>query len=383
MISPTIVPLSLPESVSTPAPVSASAPASHPQGSLAGINLSSVGLSDVRLSDVRLSDVRLSDVGLKTARELFREEADLPEEEVFPTGLRRLDRLLGGGLPRGHLVELMGRESSGRFSCVLSLLAATTQRGEAVALVDIGSQLDPRTAESFGVDLERLLWVRPRRIEEALSAAEILIAGAFPLIVLELGMPPLPGGRGRQIWWVRLARAARRHRGALLVSSPYPASAGTASILLETQASRVLWRGGQRGRDTSAPRLLGGIDLDLERSKSRSDPRPAHAELSLRTVSERLLRGMGSASSVAVSPAAPAHPSSSVSAATNTSSLSVVPEISLKKGSSKVDSLGVPRRPRPRVVAHSHWGYRRPAILPEDADRALASGDHSPARQRP
>jgi hypothetical protein len=268
----------------------------------------------------------------------------------------------------------MGRGSSGRFSCVLSLLAATSQRGEAVALVDIGSQLDPRIAESFGVDLERLLWVRPRRIEEALSAAEILIAGAFPLIVLELGLPPLPGGRGRQIWWVRLARAARRHRGALLVSSPYPVSAGTASILLEAHSSRVLWRGGNSGRGASSPRLLGGLDLDLERGKSRSDPRPAHVELSLRTISERLLRGMDSATSVTVPTTVSATHSSSPSIA----SISVVPAMS-----SKVISPGIPHRPRPRIVAHSHWGYRRPAILPEDADRALASGDHSPARRLP
>src|SRR5512143_1726070 len=49
-----------------------------------------------------------------------------------------------GGLPRGTLVEVVGRRSSGRFALALAALAAATQAGESAALVDLGDQLDPQ-----------------------------------------------------------------------------------------------------------------------------------------------------------------------------------------------------------------------------------------------
>ena len=89
----------------------------------------------------------------------------------LPTGIDPLDRLISGGLPRGRLTELVGRRSSGRFSIVLAALASATSAGEAAALVDRGSALDPQAAHEAGVELERLLWARPRRVKEALAAA--------------------------------------------------------------------------------------------------------------------------------------------------------------------------------------------------------------------
>ncbi len=295
--------------------------------------------------------------GLRSAREMVRERTEtrrLTLDEVFSTGLPDLDHLLCGGLPRGHVVELTGRGSSGRFSCVLSLLAATTQQGESIALVDLGDQLDPRLATDCGVDLDRLLWTRPRRIEEALSAAEILLAGSFPAIVLDLGIPPLPGGRGRQVWWVRLARAVRRHRSALLVSAPYPVNPGTASVRLEIHPQRARWRG-----DRSSPHLLSGFELRLDRSKSHLEATPASTRLAFRTVPEWQLY----ATTPALSPAPSLRPAEERA-------------LRLESGREFLPAGDAPRttpsRPRPRVGSHPHWGYRRPAIPPEVADRALA-----------
>ena len=313
----------------------------------------------------------LKNFDLKTGTELSRDLSDLPEEEAFSTGLPPLDRLLSGGLPRGHLVELMGHGTSGRFSCVLSLLAATTQRGEAVALVDLGDQLDPRTAESFGVDLTRLLWIRPQRVSDALSAAEILLAGSFPVIVLELGLPPVPGGRGRQVWWVRLARAIRRHRSALLVASPYPVSASTASIVLESQRLRFLWRGTEQ-----TPRLLSGLEMAIERGKSRHHPRPGAGEFRLQTVSEYLLHRKQPKPTVAPLPQRSTKTDISLPETASLPTHLAQPVLSTPVLSTPV--LSTPNRPRPRVGTHPNWGYRRPAILPEVADRVLVQiNEHS------
>ncbi|MGB7436667.1 MAG: ATPase domain-containing protein [Candidatus Acidiferrum sp.] len=80
--------------------------------------------------------------------------------ELQPTGIPPLDTLLGGGLPRGSIVELCGSASSGRTSLSFSLLASATDRQETCAYVDVSDALDPLSLASAGVDLNRLLWIR-------------------------------------------------------------------------------------------------------------------------------------------------------------------------------------------------------------------------------
>jgi hypothetical protein len=201
---------------------------------------------------------------IRSARELDRDLRDAAGEGAFPTAVPALDRLLDGGLPRGQLVELVGSRTSGRFSTLLSALAAVTGVGEAAALVDLGDSLDPESALSLGVDLDRLLWVRPARLKDALAAAEMLIAGGFPLVALDLGLPPVRGGRGIEAAWLRLARAARANDAALLVGSPYRVSGTAASAVLKAARARAAWRGGG-----PFPWLLGGVASRIEVEKVR------------------------------------------------------------------------------------------------------------------
>src|SRR5215475_10943263 len=83
-----------------------------------------------------------------------------PEVEFQPTGVKELDGVLGGGFPRGSLVELCGPASSGRTSLAFSLLAQATERQEACAFVDVSDSLDPISLAAAGVELPRLLWIR-------------------------------------------------------------------------------------------------------------------------------------------------------------------------------------------------------------------------------
>ncbi len=82
------------------------------------------------------------------------------EVELQPSGVMELDAVLGGGFPRGSLVELCGPASSGRTSLAFSLLAQATERQEACAFVDPSDSLDPISLAAAGVELPRLLWIR-------------------------------------------------------------------------------------------------------------------------------------------------------------------------------------------------------------------------------
>jgi len=82
-----------------------------------------------------------------------------PAPEMVPSGIPAIDALTGG-LPRGCLTEICGPASSGRTTFLLAALAAATRRGEFCAAIDASDALDPHSAASAGVALDRLLWVR-------------------------------------------------------------------------------------------------------------------------------------------------------------------------------------------------------------------------------
>jgi hypothetical protein len=193
--------------------------------------------------------------------------SDLPRSgqsrERLATGLDPLDRLLPGGLPRGRLVELSGRRSSGRFSIGLSALASVTSAGEPAALVDLGEHLDPQGAAASGVDLELLLWARPRRVKEALAAAEMLLAAGFPLVVADFGLSACGARFVPDAAWIRLARAVEAQGSSLLLLTPYRMSGIAPDAVLTADASRPLWQSAGR-----TPRLLTGLSSRLTLQKN-------------------------------------------------------------------------------------------------------------------
>jgi len=201
---------------------------------------------------------------VRSGAELLRHIANHERTEVLPTTIEAFDALLGGGLPRGKLVELASRRASGRFSIVMSTLAAATSIGEAAALIDLGDHFDPQIAEASGVDLRRLLWARPNTMKEAVMSAEMITATGFQLVVVDLGLHPLRGRRAPDAAWVRLARTAEAHGSAMLVSSPYPLTGTASAAVLKGIATHAKWLG--KG---NAPRLLEGIDSGLTLEKHR------------------------------------------------------------------------------------------------------------------
>ncbi|MBX3748385.1 MAG: hypothetical protein KF833_24020 [Verrucomicrobiae bacterium] len=154
----------------------------------------------------------------------------------WPTGVPALDAVLGGGLVRGGLTELVGTgPGSGSAQVLHALLARTVADGGFLALID--------GADSFDADaptereLARLLWVRCGKAEEALKAADVVLRDRnLPCVVLDLKMNP--ASELRRIpssVWHRLGRIAEHQGTSLLVVTPWP-MVGAVGVRVEARS---------------------------------------------------------------------------------------------------------------------------------------------------
>lgn len=106
--------------------------------------------------------------------------------ELTPTGSISLDLALGGGIPKGRVVEIYGPESSGKTTLSLHMLAEIQKLGGTAAFIDAEHALDPSYAKKIGVDTDSLLLSQPDNGEQALEITETLVrSNAVDIIVID------------------------------------------------------------------------------------------------------------------------------------------------------------------------------------------------------
>jgi recombination protein RecA len=106
--------------------------------------------------------------------------------ETTPTGALSLDLALGGGLPKGRVIEIYGPESSGKTTITLHAIAQVQKNGGIAAFIDAEHALDPAYAKRIGVDVDNLLLSQPDNGEQALEIVETLVrSNAVDLIVVD------------------------------------------------------------------------------------------------------------------------------------------------------------------------------------------------------
>jgi recA bacterial DNA recombination protein len=190
-----------------------------------------------------------------------------PARWHVPTGMPELDTRLDGGIPRGHLSEVVGPRSAGRLAILVSALAGATSRGEAVVLIDPLDMFDPVSVSASGIDFQRMLWIRgeatssarvslsceygtlQKSLDRAVKALNIVLqagpharqprvgpeAGGFGLVVLDLGeVAAQTIKRLPYTTWLRLHRVIEGSETAcvLIASEPIARSAGGVTIQL-------------------------------------------------------------------------------------------------------------------------------------------------------
>jgi recombination protein RecA len=106
--------------------------------------------------------------------------------ETVPSGALTLDIALGGGLPKGRVIEIYGPESSGKTTLALHAIAEVQKQGGIAAFVDAEHALDPVYAAALGVDAQNLLISQPDTGEAALEIVDQLVRStAVDIIVID------------------------------------------------------------------------------------------------------------------------------------------------------------------------------------------------------
>jgi len=165
--------------------------------------------------------------------------------DILKTGISQIDAL-NGGLPRGAITEIHGPHSSGRTTLLAAILAGATQNDEVCALVDTNDAFDPESAETSGVLLDRILWVRCKGDAKlAMRVMDLILqSGGFGIVVMDLAdTPPQTARRISLASWYRYRHAVEQTRTVMIVLGQEPYARQCASLSLETSREHLEWTG--------------------------------------------------------------------------------------------------------------------------------------------
>lgn len=106
--------------------------------------------------------------------------------ETYSTGSLVLDNVLGGGFGKGRIVEIYGKESSGKTSIAISTAANVQHDGGTVLYIDVENAFDPHYAHALGVNLDELAFSQPSSAEQTLDLiSDFTESGLVDLIVVD------------------------------------------------------------------------------------------------------------------------------------------------------------------------------------------------------
>lgn len=167
--------------------------------------------------------------GAQALQQGARPAAGTAPTPCLPTGLTALDHILAiGGLPLGHISELIGQPTSGKRTLALQMLAHAQRRHPCV-YIDLAQTFDPVYAAACRVDLARLAIAAPTGPDQALDLlCDLAAGGKFGLLLFDSTTELLAAALRPSA----AAAALRRLRQALL-NQP------TALLCLTTPASDV------------------------------------------------------------------------------------------------------------------------------------------------
>lgn len=97
------------------------------------------------------------------------------ETETISSGCLNFDLAIGtGGIPLGRMMEIHGKESSGKTAFTLITIASFQKQGKKCAFIDGENSLTRQWAEGLGVNWDELIYCQPDTLEQALDMIDVL-----------------------------------------------------------------------------------------------------------------------------------------------------------------------------------------------------------------
>lgn len=108
-------------------------------------------------------------------------------EYFYPFSLISLNQLVGDmrGLRGGRMYQFLGKESTGKTTLSLDIIANAQKNGHMCCYVDFERTFDNEYAEKLGINLNDLLIVRAQTAEDALTVVEELLKSGVMVVVID------------------------------------------------------------------------------------------------------------------------------------------------------------------------------------------------------
>ena len=190
---------------------------------------------------------------------------------TFPSGAMTLDIALGGGMPRGRIVEVYGPESSGKTTLALHSMAEMQKVGGTVALIDAEHAFDPEYSQRLGLDVDEVVVCQPETGEMALEVVDTLVrSNAVDLIVVDSVAALVPRSEIEgEIGMVQVGAHARLMSQALRKINVNAAKAGVTIIFLNQLRSKVgvIYGNPEITTGGNALKFYASVRLDIRRKE--------------------------------------------------------------------------------------------------------------------
>jgi recombination protein RecA len=190
---------------------------------------------------------------------------------TFPSGSMTLDIALGGGLPRGRIVEIYGPESSGKTTLALHAMAEMQKLGGTVALIDAEHAFDPEYSARLGLDVDEVVVCQPETGEMGLEVVDTLVrSNAVDLIVVDSVAALVPRSEIEgEIGMVQVGAHARLMSQALRKINVNAAKAGVTIIFLNQLRSKigVIYGNPEITTGGNALKFYASVRLDIRRKE--------------------------------------------------------------------------------------------------------------------
>lgn len=117
----------------------------------------------------------ISELNKLTGRNIASYATETSRVDWISSGMMTLDSVIGNGLPKGRIIELHGQPSCGKTSLCLHIIKHMQNMGKRCVFIDAEYTLDVDYCKFLGVDLSKLIVIKPEYGEEVFEVVEKIV----------------------------------------------------------------------------------------------------------------------------------------------------------------------------------------------------------------